>query len=396
YVRHAVSAVATVQKLPDQSICGVTVEADHFPVLKQYWQHAGENASSRTAELLLADRSAPTTETAARRTVRRRIADFQNCSADDVRLFPSGMAAIAAAWRAVSETHPGRSCQFGFPYVDTLKIQQRFPGAHHEFLPLGDTADLQQLDNLCANGNVTSIFCEVPTNPLLKTPDVGRLRQIADRRNVLLVIDDTLAACGNLQLLDSADILVTSLTKYFSGYGNVLAGSLVVNPHGRHAAELNAAIAADFEETLSDADTDVLFRNSADYESRTARINDNALQLADHLSQHSRVQYVYHPSLDRPIYDSLRRRTNGYGGLLSIQLRDAPTATPSAFDRLNVCKGPNLGTNFTLCCPYTILAHYNELDFAERCGVSRWLLRISVGTEDITDLISRFEHALSG
>jgi cystathionine gamma-synthase len=76
-------------------------------------------------------------------------------------------------------------------------------------------------------------------------------------------------------------------------------------------------------------------------------------------------------------------------------LTDAAIATPRMFDALEVCKGPNLGTHFTLCCPYTILAHYTELDFAERCGVSRWLLRISVGTESIDELERRFQSALS-
>ena len=79
---------------------------------------------------------------------------------------------------------------------------------------------------------------------------------------------------------------------------------------------------------------------------------------------------------------------------MSIVLNDAERVTPLVFDALQVCKGPNLGTNFTLCCPYTILAHYDELDFAESCGVSRWLLRISVGIEPIEELWQRFENAL--
>ena len=68
--------------------------------------------------------------------------------------------------------------------------------------------------------------------------------------------------------------------------------------------------------------------------------------------------------------------------------------TPAVYDALEVCKGPNLGTNFTLCCPYTILAHYRELDFAEQCGVSRYLLRVSVGLEEAEWLKSRFREAL--
>jgi cystathionine gamma-synthase len=68
--------------------------------------------------------------------------------------------------------------------------------------------------------------------------------------------------------------------------------------------------------------------------------------------------------------------------------------TQAVFDHLAVCKGPNLGTYFTLCCPYTILAHYNELDAVEEYGVSRWLLRVSIGTEPVEELWLRFQTAL--
>ncbi len=79
---------------------------------------------------------------------------------------------------------------------------------------------------------------------------------------------------------------------------------------------------------------------------------------------------------------------------MSIVLRNPAQKTPLVFDQLNVCKGPNLGTHFTLCCPFTILAHYHELDEVERFGVSRWLMRVSVGVEPLEELWNRFESAL--
>ena len=211
---------------------------------------------------------------------------------------------------------------------------------------------------------------------------------------MLLVVDDTLAACGNLAAVSFSDLLVTSLTKNFSGYGNVLAGSLVVNPQGAHASKLTRQIRNDFEETLSDVDIAVLCKNSADFKQRVATINDNAFELAEFLRQHPKVESVYYPQRGDANYEALRTDNGGYGGLLSIVLREAADRTPGMFDALNVCKGPNLGTAFTLCCPYTILAHYTELDFAESCGVSRWLLRVSVGLEPSRELIRRFDAAI--
>lgn len=127
---------------------------------------------------------------------------------------------------------------------------------------------------------------------------------------------------------------------------------------------------------------------------------------------------VYYPKIneDRALYDACRRDNGGYGGLLSVTFKepqhrhcdsssgvsttttskstraDHPAAT--FYDTLTIAKGPSLGTNFTLACPYTILAHYTELPFAERCGISRWLVRVSVGLEEEEGLKKVFGEAL--
>jgi cystathionine gamma-synthase len=89
----------------------------------------------------------------------------------------------------------------------------------------------------------------------------------------------------------------------------------------------------------------------------------------------------------------MARSGGGRGCLFSFLLRDE-TAASCFYDQLKVSKGPSLGTNFSLCCPYTLLAHYQELDWAAGCGVPRHLLRVSVGLEDAKELIARFAAAL--
>jgi len=74
-----------------------------------------------------------------------------------------------------------------------------------------------------------------------------------------------------------------------------------------------------------------------------------------------------------------------------LVLKDAEARSPAFYDRLKVSKGPSLGTNFTLACPYTLLAHYDELEWAESCGVDRYLIRVSAGLEPVDDLIQRFD-----
>ena len=393
YVRNAgVSDVTTVPFEGQRSV-GVLVPTECLTVLRQYWQHAGENVSSRVAELMLNATRAEVSETTERQAARQRVTETTGGDPADVFLYPSGMAAVAASWRLVSACAHGFTCQFGFPYVDTLKIQQRFPGAEHVFMPVGNDSDLEALQTQCELRPPAAVFCEVPTNPLLVTPDLTALRELADRFGFLLVVDDTLGACGNVNVMPFADVVVTSLTKYFSGYGNVLAGCLTLNPRSAHYPALRTQQQEVFEETLADVDVAVLCRNSEDVDVRRKTINRNAEQLADWLKTNSAVQSVFYPK-GNAVYEQIRTSGGGYGGLVSVVLKDAANTTPSVFDRLNVCKGPNLGTHFTLCCPYTILAHYDELDVVETHGVSRWLLRISVGCESADDLVGRFANAL--
>ena len=209
-----------------------------------------------------------------------------------------------------------------------------------------------------------------------------------------LVVDDTVSGFANVDVLSVADVVCSSLTKFFSGVGDVAGGSVVLNANGPFYTDLKTAFAAEYEDTLWPEDAVVLERNARNYVERIARINTSASQVAAHLAMRAEVKHVCYPELshaDR--YDRFRKPAGGYGGLLSIILKDAAQTAPRFFDGLRISKGPNLGTNYTLACPFTILAHYNELDFVESCGVSRWLIRVSIGLEDTDDLIARFDAA---
>ncbi len=92
----------------------------------------------------------------------------------------------------------------------------------------------------------------------------------------------------------------------------------------------------------------------------------------------------------------MRRKDGGWGALITFLPRNGDKTSPGVYDRLEFSKGPSLGTVFTLACPFTLLAHYTELEWAESCGVSRYLIRISVGLEDPEDLWRRLERALGG
>jgi len=366
---------------------------------KAYWQHGGEGISSRRAEAILGQSADPGASASegqeARATLRRQLAAAYGIPAGDIWLFPIGMTALFVAHRALRRLWPERpTVQFGFPYVDTLKVQQKF-GAGVRFLPHASASDLTELHAIAAGQPLAGIFTEFPSNPLLISPDLGRLAAITRRLGVPLVVDDTLATPCNADLRPVADIICSSLTKSFSGVGDVTGGVLVINPASPLAETLRAAVAAEYEDLLWDADAVVLARNGAGFAERVRVCSTNATALAAWLAAQPKVARVYHPSLTTPeLYRAWRRPEGGDGAMFSLLLHEPATRAPRFFDALRCCKGPNLGMEYTLVCPFTILAHYDELDWAESVGVSRWLLRVAVGREPLTELVARFAAAL--
>ena len=136
-------------------------------------------------------------------------------------------------------------------------------------------------------------------------------------------------------------------------------------------------------------------RNSRDFRRRTGIIDKNTEAICDFLrTQTSIVKEVYYPKYTTPEHYARCQVTGGgYGGLFSITFHK-PEASRAFFDALPFYKGPSLGTNFTLVCPYTILGHYLELDWAAGYGVDPNLVRVSIGMEDLQVLLQGFQTAL--
>lgn len=372
-----------------------------YDTARRFWRFCGEVVSTRQACAALgltSDIATPEQGREASTTIRQRLAGLAGQQAEDVFLFPSGMAANYAVHRMLVSLFPGwKTAQLDFPYVDVLKLQQMFGSGAH-FLPLVHEAEYEDLRALLAREPLAAIFCEAPSNPLLKCVDFERLLAIraATRPETPLVVDDTVSTLVNANALKVADIVTSSLTKSFSGVGDVLAGSVILNRSSPHYAAFSAFLKAHADHELWHGDAVALEHNSRDFVQRVQTTSRNALALAGHLRTHPRVAQVWHAREQGGAgYEHIRRAEGGYGCLFSILLKDAEAASPRFYDALRVCKGPSLGTNFTLVCPYTLLAHYDELPWAAECGVPSHLIRISAGMEDEADLIQRFDEALA-
>ncbi|KAI1204167.1 PLP-dependent transferase [Annulohypoxylon truncatum] len=319
---------------------------------------------------------------------------ISNFKEDDIYLVPCGMNAIFTTHQTLLKARePRKSINFGFPYVDTLKILQKFgPGAI--FYGYGSSSDLDDLEGRLQNGErFLALFCEFPGNPLLTCPDLVRIRRLADMYDFAVVVDETVGTFVNVNVLPFADVVVSSLTKIFSGDCNVMGGSIILNPNSRYYDSLKSVMANEFEDTYWAEDVIFMERNSRDFKSRIDRVNTNAEAICDILKAHPLVTNLYYTKYNetRPNYEICKLPNGGYGGLLSFTLKTKAHAM-AFFDALETAKGPSLGTNFTLTSPYMVLAHYQELEWAAGYGVNPDLLRVSVGLED--NLTSVFANAL--
>ncbi|MCC6152458.1 MAG: PLP-dependent transferase [Candidatus Hydrogenedentes bacterium] len=373
----------------------VVFPVEAFDTAKSYWQHYGNIVSSRLAQATLEGREGSYGKSPSKKALLARIAKLAGAKSTDIRIYPSGMAALSSALECVRAAKPGaKSIQLGLPYVDLLRIQTKW-GPEAAFYPVLNEETFEAITWQVENGPVAAVFCEFPGNPLLQSCDIERLSTLLRKNNVPLIVDETLGSFVNVDVLPFADIVVTSLTKYFSGVGDVMAGSLVLSSASPLCDTLKKSLRKNYEDRLWDEDAAVLESNSRDFADRMQRINANAEKLCDFLHAHPRVQRVHYPKFETPAnYRKATRVGAGYGGMFSLILKDAASKAPVFFDGLRVSKGPSLGTNYTLACPYTLLAHFDELDFVEPVGVSPNLVRVSVGLEPPGEIIARFKEAL--
>ncbi|KAI0700945.1 pyridoxal phosphate-dependent transferase [Cytidiella melzeri] len=418
-----------------QARSGAEVHVVFYPpesvlVARQFWQHTGLGISTRLADYYIALLDVPGEESVfehsevmepvvhdpgenltavaenAKIVIRRRLAKILDIETDAVWLYCTGMHAIWFAHQVcMSVLGQRKSVCFGFPYVDTLKVLEKWgPGCH--FFPDGSDEYIDELDQLLAKLSVENpssppilaLFAEVPSNPLLRSVNLPRLRLLADKYDFPIVIDDTIGNFANVNALPFADILTSSLSKLFSGRADVMGGSLILNTTGKYRQRFRDELEKSHEDMYFDEDVIIMERNSRDFEQRNKIIDTNTEAITEFLrSCTSVIKDLYYPKWQTSqYYDICRRQTGpsgGYGGLFSI-LFSSVAAAQGFFDALPCPKGPSFGTNFTLVCPWAIISHYRELDWAAEHGVPLELVRVWIGLEPLGGLMLAFSVAV--
>ena len=371
--------------------CLIT-NAEATTYAKAFWQHTGLGASSRLAAIALNKEKAlsETEGDLARNTLSARLADIYGCHKDLVQLHPSGMAALTTALRALRIIRPKNSfLQLGFPYVDVLKLPQEIFGGSDLIIKTNP----EELALILKSQEPAAIIVELPSNPMLQCIDLPTVSKLAHKFGIPIIVDDTIGSALNIDPLPYADLIFSSLTKSFAGRGDILAGSLTLNPESPWQKELSELLPLSVLAPLATPDAIELEKTSRDIHERIPKLNSACLKLKRKLENHPEVKRVLHPENCRN-FNAIKKANGGYGCLLSFELKEGLNKAKSFYDSLEVCKGPSLGTNFTLACPYVLLAHFTELEWAERCGLPAHLLRVSVGLEEPQYLWRKFKKAL--
>jgi cystathionine gamma-synthase len=323
------------------------------------------------------------------RTAERKIAALEGC--EKALLFSSGMNAITTLLLALLTK--------GDHLVMTEGIYKRTQEFAEKFLPqYGIHTTLVAIDNLAAveaaiRPETRMVFSETPTNPYLRVIDLTGLASIARKHNLISAVDVTFATPINLQARElGIDLLVHSATKYLGGHNDLLAGA-VAGP-GRILSTLEYARGI-FGGVGSALDAYLLIRGMKTLSLRMAQHNQNGMQVAQFLESHPAVARVYYPGLpSHPDYQLAQKQMNGFGGVVSFELKGDFSRTANFIDRLKIpYKGPTLGgVESVIVQPATLLS----LNPKERkaAGIPDNLVRYALGIEDAHDLIEDIQEAL--
>jgi cystathionine beta-lyase/cystathionine gamma-synthase len=307
--------------------------------------------------------------------------------------FASGMAAIdAILTRLEAGDHLVVSDN---TYGGTFRLFERVRRKFGLDFTYVDTSRLELIEP-AITARTKYLFLETPTNPMLRVTDLAAASDIAHRRNVRVVVDNTFASPYIQRPLElGCDIVTHSTTKFLNGHSDSVGGIVVV----KHDDDIewmkfvqNAAGAI-----LGPMDSWLVLRGTKTLPIRIERTNDNALALAKHLAGHKKMKSVIYPGLsDHPHHQLAKKQMRGFGGLISFDVGsiDAARDVLPRFQLMALAE--SLGGVETLISHPAVMTHASvPPDRRAAIGITDGMIRISVGIEDVEDLKEDLDQALA-
>ena len=283
---------------------------------------------------------------------------------------------------------------YGGTYRLLENVRRRSAGLDIDFVDLNDMTALAA----AVRPNTRMIWCEIPTNPLLKIVDIARLAEFARARGILLAVDITFASPILQRPLElGAHLVVHSATKYINGHSDIVGGIVVVGDDAELAERIGflqnavGGIQGPFDSFLA-------LRGLKTLHLRMRAHCDNALELAQWLEHHPKVERVIHPGLaSHPQRELAARQMHGFGGMVTVFVKGGLAAARRVMEhtRLFAC-AESLGGVESLVNHPAIMTHAS-IPPAKRAalGITDNLIRLSVGVEDVADLRADLDQALN-
>ncbi|KAF7337941.1 putative cystathionine gamma-synthase protein [Mycena venus] len=354
-------------------------------------------------------------ETAAHQGLRERVVGLLNrapvapqkvgVQTDDVYFYPTGMAAIYRTHEALMKVRRGPVVALGAVFHNTYHLFLEAPDGFKHFgqcearSGVMDKLETYLKTETESGRKVSYVFAEFPSNPILVSIDLKRLRQLADQYGFIVVIDDTIGSFCNIDVLPAADIVLTSATKSFSGYADVMGGGVILNPSFSSYAAIKKIFQETFRNEYFAGDAAQLLANSADYLPRSTILNRNAAALASLF--HTHASFILPLSDTAANYAAFMRPATdevvpGHGCLLSVEFTTKAVAK-AFYDNLEVHQGPHLGAHLTLAMNFNEMVwgkDEEEFKYHIGYGLRGEQIRVSAGLEEVADLVEVFEDAL--
>tara|TARA_R110002033_G_scaffold41347_13_gene82009 strand:+ start:7443 stop:8585 length:1143 start_codon:yes stop_codon:yes gene_type:complete len=259
--------------------------------------------------------------------------------------------------------------------------------------------DMNDLDNVRAviNENTKMIWVETPTNPLMKLADIAAIAKITKEHNIMFAVDNTFATPYLQRPLDlGADVVMHSATKYLAGHSDVIAGALIAK-----TAELGKQL--HFQQfatgaTLGPMDSFLVLRGIKTLHLRMQRHCENGEKVAQYLNKHSKVKTVYYSGLEsHPYHEIAKKQMSAYGGMVSFDfISEKKEDAISFLEKLKIFTlAESLGGVESLANHPALMTHASIPEEKRlEVGITNHLVRLSVGIEDIEDLLQDLEQAL--
>ena len=260
-----------------------------------------------------------------------------------------------------------------------------------------DTSNLDEVKNAMKK-NTRVVYLETPANPNLKIVDLEALSKIAHTNpNTLVIVDNTFATPYMQKPLKlGADIVVHSVTKYINGHGDVIAGLVITNKE--LADQIRFVGLKDMTgAVLGPQDAYYIIRGMKTFEIRMERHCANAKKVVEFLNKHPKIEKVYYPGLEtHPGYEIAKKQMKDFGAMISFELKGGFEAGKTLLNNLKLCSlAVSLGDTETLIQHPASMTHspYTKEE-REAAGITDGLVRLSVGLENVEDIIADLEQGL--